>query len=82
MQKNVTLGVWMNVSVCVPAELAQGMFPLRGLQNDPQHEELQRLRQEALLQRVSPALHLSRRRAASVLFAHCEHAISTPSAHH
>ena len=30
------------------------MLPLRDLQDDPQHEELQGLREEALLQRVSP----------------------------
>lgn len=30
--------------VCVSSpELAQRMFPLRGLQDDPEHEELQRL---------------------------------------
>lgn len=34
------------------------MFPLRGLQDDPEHEELQRLRQETLLQRVSTLLML------------------------
>lgn len=29
------------------------MFPLRDLQDDPQHEKLQGLREEAVLQRVS-----------------------------
>lgn len=32
--------------------LAQRMFPLRGVQNDPEHEQLQRIREEALLQFV------------------------------
>lgn len=32
------------------------MLPLRDLQDDTQHEELQGLREDALLQRVSPAV--------------------------
>lgn len=35
------------------------MLPLRDLQDDPQHEELQGLREEALLQCVSAAVGVS-----------------------